>query len=392
MYRFIFALGILLWIVLTLILSLAAEALGQPLVSLTFTSEIALVWLMTGAGLVLVGVLGLLRSRSSGEQWISRFESVSTYLNEGVLLCNAKGKVRWHNEAGSELLDNGELNQNLRTLLKRAQTSGRVAIQTVSLREGARYSAQAFPLDYQTYALVCRPLQSGKSENSFYENFIRRIVHDMRNPLAAIIGHAGNMRQSASVEPESWRKSVTTIESEAQRLARLVDSMLFDARLAYVPLTLQTLDLADVLEEAIYAHDERAQQEGKTLEMDAPPGPMRMDGDRDLLARAFENLIDNSLKYSGQEGRLHIRLENEAANYIIQFADNGEGIPPEFLPDRIFEPLVRARSHGSGSGLGLSTVRKIIEMHGGTITAQSKLNAGTTMTVRLPRPENGSAK
>ena len=120
--------------------------------------------------------------------------------------------------------------------------------------------------------------------------------------------------------------------------------------------------------------------------MGSPPGPMRLEGDRDLLVRAFENLIDNSLKYSGADGRLHISLQTEPNAFVIQFADNGEGIPAEYLPDRIFEPLVRARSQGSGSGLGLSTVRKIIEMHGGTITAQSREGAGTTMTVRLARP------
>jgi signal transduction histidine kinase len=162
--------------------------------------------------------------------------------------------------------------------------------------------------------------------------------------------------------------------------------MLFDARLAYVPLEIRQHDLADILEEALFAHEERAHQAGKAMEMDVPPSPMPLEGDRDLLTRAFENLIDNSLKYSGADGRLRIRLETQPNAYLIQFEDNGEGIPPEFLPDRIFEPLVRARSHGSGSGLGLSTVRKIIEMHGGTVSAQSRLNAGTTMTIRLPRP------
>jgi signal transduction histidine kinase len=162
--------------------------------------------------------------------------------------------------------------------------------------------------------------------------------------------------------------------------------MLFDARLAYVPLEMQSLDLADVLEEALYAHDERAEREGKSLAMDTPTVPMRLEADRDLLTRAFENLIDNSLKYSGEGGRLHIRLQSQPNVYLIEFADNGEGIPPEYLPDRIFEPLVRARSHGSGSGLGLSVARKIFEIHGGTITVQSQIGIGTTMTVRLPRP------
>lgn len=386
MFRFLYIVGILAWLALTLLLDQYGRETGIPLVMLRFNSGLALVWLLVGIGLFLLGILNLLRSRSSGSQWITRFEALSVYLNEGVVVCDGKGRVKWHNDTAKDLLQGGVLNPNLRVLIKRAQSNKGIALQTLAVGEGVRYSVQALPLDRRTYALISRPLQSGGQQNSFYENFIRRIVHDMRNPLAAIIGHAANMRQSIIVEPDAWRKSVGTIESEAQRLARLVDSMLFDARLAYVPLELKVLDLADVLEEALYAQDERAQSQGKSLEMDVPPEPMRMEGDRDLLVRAFENLIDNSLKYSGADGQLHIRLQTEPNAYVIQFADNGEGIPAEYLPDRIFEPMVRVRSQGSGSGLGLSTVRKIIEMHGGTISAQSREGTGTTMTVRLARP------
>ncbi len=386
MYRILYIAGILGWIALTFLLDQYAQAAGIPLVTVRFFTSISLIWLMIGIGLFLAGILNLLRTRSSSSQWITRFESLSVYLNEGVVVCDTKGRVKWHNDTAKDLLQGSALNPNLRVLIKRAQSNKGIALQVLAVGEGLRYSVQALPLDRRTFALISRPLQSGGQQNTFYESFIRRIVHDMRNPLAAIIGHAANMRQSSNVEPEAWRKSVATIEGEAQRLARLVDSMLFDARLAYVPLELKMIDLADVLEEALYAQDERAQSEGKVLEMDSPPGPMRLEGDRDLLVRAFENLIDNSLKYSGADGRLHISLQTEPNAFVIQFADNGEGIPAEYLPDRIFEPLVRARSQGSGSGLGLSTVRKIIEMHGGTITAQSREGAGTTMTVRLARP------
>ena len=386
MYRILYIFGILCWVGLTLLLDQAARETGVPLVSVRFLSAISFIWLLTGIGLFLLGILNLLRSRSSGSQWITRFESLSVYLNEGVVVCDNRGRVKWHNDTAKDLMQDGALNPNLRVLIKRAQSNKGIALQTLAVGEGLRYSVQALPLDRRTYALISRPLQSSGQQNSFYESFIRRIVHDMRNPLAAIIGHAANMRQSNNVEPEVWRKSVSTIESEAQRLARLVDSMLFDARLAYVPLELKMIDLADVLEEALYAQDERAQSEVKSLEMDSPPGSMRLEGDRDLLVRAFENLIDNSLKYSGVDGRLHISLQIEPNAFVIQFADNGEGIPAEYLPERIFEPLVRARSQGSGSGLGLSTVRKIIEMHGGTISAQSRVGVGTTMTVRLARP------
>lgn len=387
MYRLLYLLAVVAWIGLTLLFDQMARAANVPLVTVRVVNEILLLWALLGIGLLALGLIRLLRAYLARGRWIRRYSALSGYLNEGILICTSKGRVHWHNEAARDLLGGRkQIAPALKMLLKRAQSTQGIALQTLATGENNRYTVQAVPLDRNTYALIARSLQTGGAQNTFYENFIRRIVHDMRNPLAAVIGHAANMRQSAQIEPDTWRRSISTIEDEAQRLARLVDSMLFDARLAYVPLEIRQHDLADILEEALFAHEERAHQAGKAMEMDVPPSPMPLEGDRDLLTRAFENLIDNSLKYSGADGRLRIRLETQPNAYLIQFEDNGEGIPPEFLPDRIFEPLVRARSHGSGSGLGLSTVRKIIEMHGGTVSAQSRLNAGTTMTIRLPRP------
>jgi signal transduction histidine kinase len=380
-YRVLFGAGLALWLLMTLFL--AIEPVN--LVTVRFSSGFAFLWFTAGVGLLVLLLLGI--GRRPRRSWTSQYTAISAYLNEGIVICSPKGRVQWYNDAGSELVADGKtLPESARALLERARMSGRVAIQTIPVREGVRLSVQAFPLNRSTFALVCRPLSSDNSRSTFYENFIRRIVHDMRNPLAAIIGHAANISQSPGVEPEAWRKSATTIESEAQRLARLVDSMLFDARLAYVPLEPAMLDLVDVIEEAVYAREEIAQRENKSLEIEAPPDTMRAEGDRDLLVRAFENLIDNSLKYSDAGAQVRVRLEDQTSNYAIYFIDNGIGIPPEYLPDRIFEPLVRARSHQTGSGLGLSIAKKIFEMHGGGIVAQSKLGQGTTMTVRLPKP------
>lgn len=384
-YRLLVIVVLIGWALLTVALLSFAEETGTTLISIRLASEAVSLWLLLTGGLFFIALFSLTRSRRRSARLVWQFEMLSEALNEGVMLVNGKGRVRWHNEAAEGLLnERDELDPTLVVLVKRAQTTGGVVLQTMTLSEEGHYSAQVLPLQKQTYAIICRPAQ-GNTQNTFYENFIRRIVHDMRNPLAAIIGHASNLSQSSVDDPQAWRKSARTIEDEAQRLTRLVDSMLFDARLAYVPLQLQPLDLSDLLEEAIYAQDERALREGKTLQVDTPGAAMRIEGDRDLLVRAFENLIDNSLKYSGENGRLQIRLEDAPGLYRIRFEDNGEGIPPEYLPDRIFQPLVRARSQGSGSGLGLSIVRKIIEMHGGTINAQSRVGAGTTMVVELPK-------
>jgi signal transduction histidine kinase len=354
-----------------------------PLVTMRFSSWYALLWLVGFVCVVLL-LYRLVTLRRPREEWLVRYETAFSYVTDGVMICSARGKVYWRNEAAMTYEgDGGALPNGVLPMIDRAAITRKVAVQTLTFSEGGRVTTQVVPLDRRTFAVILRPLTDA-NRNTFYENFIRRIVHDMRNPLAAIIGHAANMHQNPTLDADIARNTAHTIDEQAQRLARLVDSLLFDARLAYVPLSARPLDLVDVLEEAVYAHDEPAQRDGKSIEMELPSQPMRFEGDRDLLARAFENLVANSLKYSGVDGRLCVTLEQTPSAYVIQFIDNGEGIPPEYLPDRIFEPLVRVRPSEGGSGLGLSIARKIFEMHGGTIQAHSRLGEGTTMTIRLP--------
>jgi signal transduction histidine kinase len=380
-YRVLFGLVLLVWLGMTALLAL------EPvnLVTVRFSSAFALVWFVGGLILAALLLIGFGR-RGYRPQGTGYLPLISANLTEGIIICNSRGRIQWSNEGAAQLINGNQLNDTIKPLFERAKSSRRIAIENVTIGEGLRLSVQALPLDRGTFTITSRPLQTDSTRSTFYENFIRRIVHDMRNPLAAIIGHSANIQQSPVVEAEAWRKSAATIENEAQRLARLVDSMLFDARLAYVPLELARIDLVDVLEEAVYARDEMAQREAKSLKIEAPPTAMRAEGDRDLLVRAFENLIDNGLKYSEAGGSVYVHLQEQPNLYVIEFIDNGSGIPPEYLPDRIFEPLVRAGTQKGGSGLGLSICKKIVEMHGGSISAQSKVGKGTTMTIRLPKP------
>ncbi|MCU0476724.1 MAG: HAMP domain-containing histidine kinase [Anaerolineae bacterium] len=390
LYRWLYGLGVVGWGVVLVWLIENSARTGQPLLTVRASSLFVLLWMLIGLGFGLAWVLRMVRARRIDRAWVRQFQAMSASLDEAVILCDKRGKLRWHNAAAYTLVTQGGAKDALPALVKQQRQNPRQVLrQTVALSETERYTVQAVALDKRSFAVIYRPMTGGAAKNAFYENFIRRIVHDLRNPLAAIIGHAANLSQAPTVEPEAWRKSIRTIEDEAHRLTRLVDSMLFDARLAYVPLQPQRLDLADVLEEALYGQEDRAARQAQTLQLHLPPENAPFDGDRDLLLRTFENLIDNGLKYSPAGSTITVQLAHDTGDYVVTVQDNGEGIPPEYLPDRIFEPLVRAKQTGSGSGLGLSIVRKIVEMHGGSINAHSKLGTGTTMTVRFPQPQRG---
>ena len=369
---------VICWILGTLYLGLMQSAT----IHLQFDSTVTLVWFMGGFALMIAVVAGgdtLIKSEATPPNYYNR---LSSYLSEPIVVCTEHGLITWQNEASKPLFPpDVTITGRFKNILERSARTKRVAMQVLALDEQNRYSAQVIPLEDDTFALVLR--QVHQQDNPMYDHFIRRIVHDMRNPLAGIIGHAMNLQHIESTERDTWMQSAETIEKEAQRLAKLVDSMLFDARLAYMPLDIQCLDLMDIVEESFFAHEENAFKSGKSIEIEAPQERLMIEGDRDLLVRAFGNLIDNSMKYSDEDGHLTIRVESYKNRCIIYFQDNGDGIPEKYLPDRIFEPLVRGRSTGSGSGLGLSIVKKIIEMHHGQIKAENRLPKGATMTVTL---------
>lgn len=318
---------------------------------------------------------------------------VRDQLLDGIAVFTPQLQPRYSNVSSTRyLLDDGQqLRPEVQRLIQRAQSAQRLTTQSLSLNEDERIKIQVTPLPDGSLSVISRPLQNDAAPSVFYDRFIRRIVHDMRNPLAAIIAHASNLNSldDGRMDLATWKNTSQIIENEAQRLTRLVDSMLFDARLAYVPLDTQQLDLMDVIEEVYFQHDERAIREGKRIEMEMPLSNAPLEADRDLLVRAISNLVDNSLKYTRGGTVVRIHLETDERNYRITVSDNGDGIPPEYLPDRIFEPLVRVRASaggsGSGSGLGLSIVRKIVEMHHGSISIESKLGFGTTITIGLPK-------
>lgn len=354
----------------------------RPLITLRAQSPLSLLWLilaLIGTALTLALIGKRFRCFHQEQQAHEQLMAVvRDQLSEGIALYTPRLRMWWANAADHALLNSRR--DELRHLLQRAADTKRIAAQSFVINENLRVNVQAVPLKDGSISVLTRPLENDSSQ--FYERFIRRLVHDMRNPLAAIIAHASNLQHNPGL-PEA--STARTIEHEAQRLTRLVDSMLFDARLSYVPLALETLDLSDVVEEVYFQHDERAMREGISFEMETPSQSAQFHGDHDLLVRALSNLVDNSLKYCQVGATVTVSLIAGDNDYVIKVVDTGEGIPPEFLPDRIFEALVRARPRESGSGLGLSIVKKIVEMHGGQITAESIVGKGTTMTIWLPK-------
>jgi len=369
--------ALIVWIVATVQLISISTI---PLISVTFASPVAVIWLLTAIIIIASWIWKLTQNLT--QKWVN--QSIQL-MDLPLIITDTNGNIIWRNDYAKRLLhDSPELLEQLKEVFDTVAEESNQRIRQVVRSSNHQFRIQIKSIERSRFLLSLEVIEESPNTNEFYDLFIRRIVHDMRNPLAAIIGHAANLRYANPDTADTWQKSANTIESEAQRLSRLVDSMLFDARLAYVPLQLDVIDVADIVEESLYVMEDSAIREGKTIQINLPPDELPIKVDRDLMVRAFENLIDNAVKYTPDNGRINIRVTMANNQIRIMFKDNGEGIPAEYLPEKIFEPLVRATSQKGGSGLGLSTVKKIIEMHRGRITVKSKVSEGTLMTVILP--------
>ena len=220
---------------------------------------------------------------------------------------------------------------------------------------------------------------------------ISLVSHEMRTPLTAIQGMT-ELLAEYDVGPERRREMNLAINDEVKRLARMISEYLDITRLesGVTVLRPSPLHLETLIEHVLVMLDPVAGQRGIRLVRNFAAGLPALVGDADLLSRAVENLVSNAIKYSPGGTDVTVSASNDDSAFSIQVADQGYGIPEAGLA-RIFEKFYRVPrvqdADVPGTGLGLSLVREIAELHGGSVTVRSEVNAGSTFTLRLPLAE-----
>ena len=223
------------------------------------------------------------------------------------------------------------------------------------------------------------------------DEFLAMLAHELRNPLAPI-RNALYLLKRGGVDDVSSEEVRSMMERQVEHLGRLIDDLMDISRIATgkVELRIETVDLAAVVNRAIEISRPSIEQRGHALTVSFPLDPIRLQADPTRLEQVFENLLTNAAKYSDPGGRIALTAWREGGSAIVSLQDNGIGIAPEKLP-RVFDLFVQAerrldRSQG-GLGIGLSVVRGLVEMHGGTVTgASAGLGKGSEFIVRLPVP------
>ncbi len=218
--------------------------------------------------------------------------------------------------------------------------------------------------------------------------FLRRLDHEIKNPLTGLQASLANLRESSSSQERE--RAARNADRAVERLARLLADLRKLSDLAERPLERLPVDIPQLLEEMIEAaHSQPLYGERKiNLMITRVPWQLpAVTGDRDLLGLAVYNLIENALKFTSAEDSVEVRALEDGKAIIIEVADTGPGIAPDDLQS-VFEELYRGTNARGvdGSGLGLALAQRIVDLHGGQIAVRSHQAEprGTVFTLRLP--------
>jgi PAS domain S-box-containing protein len=234
-----------------------------------------------------------------------------------------------------------------------------------------------------------RLIAESQAANRAKDEFLAVMSHELRTPLTAVLGWTQmlrNRKDDAAVR----EKGLEVIERNARSLAQLIEDVLDVSRILTGKLTLhrRAVELAGVVQAAVEVVRPRAEQKGVALVVEVGAGQVA--GDPGRLQQVFWNLLANAVKFTPAGGRVEVRVERVEAEWRVRVRDTGQGIRAEALP-HLFERFWQAdgsstREHG-GLGLGLAIVRHLMELHGGTVEAESAgPGHGATFTARLPVP------
>jgi len=227
--------------------------------------------------------------------------------------------------------------------------------------------------------------EADRSKNEF----LATLAHELRNPLAPIRAAVKILQLKAKPTPES-QSALDVIDRQTRQMTRLIDDLLDIARITSNKLELrrERIELRDVLNAAVETSQPLIEQRGHELTVETSGEPIYLDGDVVRLVQVVSNLLNNAGKYTERGGRIWLTAAKEGNNAVVSVRDTGMGITPQVLP-RIFEMFTQADRAMSGSpgglGIGLTLVRRLVQMHGGTITVRSDgPGKGSEFIITLP--------
>jgi signal transduction histidine kinase len=231
--------------------------------------------------------------------------------------------------------------------------------------------------------------EEAETANSQKDEFLATVSHELRAPLNAMLGWAQILR-STKVDSATLAHAIEIIERSARTQSRLIEDLLDTARIASgkLRLDIQPVDLTSLIENAVEVQRPASEAKRIEIELELNAGREVITGDPDRLQQVVWNVLSNAIKFTPKGGGVVVRLERADPHVRITVTDTGPGISPEYLPfifDRFHQADSSSTRRSTGLGLGLSLVRHLVELHGGTVTAENLGEGqGARFTINLP--------
>jgi two-component system, sensor histidine kinase len=217
------------------------------------------------------------------------------------------------------------------------------------------------------------------------DEFIAMLAHELRNPLAPIVIGI-ELMESYGLADALLKRTHETMKRQVEQLTRLVDDLLDVSRITSgkIELRKESVALTTIIDQAVDVARPALEVQKHRLIIEMPDQPVQLTADTVRLIQVVANLLNNSVRYTDPGGEIRLTCTRDGDQLSICVADNGRGIEPELI-ERIFDMFVQKREGGPGLGLGLTLVRRLVEMHGGTVLARSEgVGHGSEFEVRLP--------
>ena len=339
----------------------------------------------------------------------NRLSTVFTCMVEGVIDVGLDQKILHINEAAARLLLVNEnscigkpiwqeiRNQEITEALDQAITTQSV------IKTQMRLNRESDQLVVDIYAaslsndegepigavLVLNDITELENLERVRTDFVANASHELKTPITAIRGLTETLLGDDEIEKETVTSFIERVHAQSLRLSQLVGDLMTISRLesSQAGEEFTRINFADLARQAARAGQVTAEEKGQDLDVELPDTEVMVWGDRQNLSQLLDNLIDNAIKYTPNDGSITVKVSKDDENAILQVTDTGIGISPQFQ-QRVFERFYRvdkARSQSlGGTGLGLSIVKNIAEKHGGSIDVKSQLGSGSSFTIKLP--------
>jgi len=353
-------------------------------------------------------------SKASAEEAVARQRAVLDSMAEGLLLLDDQARVQWANRKFVQFFGLGESVQG-RTVLE-ATRSHELAELTASVKADSQLitrtlrlpgaaerhvDANAVPIigrqgRPEGMVLVLHDISRLRRLEKTREEFVANVSHELRTPLSLIKGYSETLLDDSDKDPEVVEKFLKAIDRNTTRLQLLIEDLLAIASLESGQLKMEPrpIPLRKLVEEALEEYQTAARL--REIEFGVKVPDVWVKVDRERLHQVFGNLFDNAVKYGGQGGHVTATARTVPDRLVeVCVRDDGPGVPSDAL-ERIFERFYRvdkARSRDQGgTGLGLSSVKHIVQTHGGQVWAESDLGKGTAIFFTLPQADSDVEK